>query len=297
MERRLKSYKRAYNAGIRYFDMAPLYGLGRSEIRYGRVLSQLPRDSFAISTKAARLLLPEDPDNLDPYSEDGIPSYKVEFDFSEDGLQRSLEESLERLQLETTDILFLHDSDFFPEDAERNSIEGLSALLKLRERGVVKAIGMGMNNWETTTRMIERFDLDIILLAGRYTLLDQTALPEFMPLCIERGVKVVIGGPYNSGILARDLNKPVTFNYELAPEALVDKARRLKAVCDRYQVDLKAAALQFLFAHAAVASAIPGSASLDELDENIQIMQVEIPSDLWADLKSEKLLPDEAPTP
>ena len=287
----------AYKKGIRYFDTAPLYGIGRSEARYGRILSQLPRDSFSLSTKAGRLLIPEDPDTLDPYSEDGIPKYKVQFDFSSDGLQRSLEESLKRLHLEATDILFLHDSDFFPEDAERNSIEGLTALLELRDRGLVKAIGMGINHWETPASMIEKFDLDIILLAGRYTLLDQTSLPELMPLCLERGVKVVISGPYNSGILARDLDKPVTFDYELAPEALVDKARRIKAACDRHKVDLKAAALQFINAHPAVASAIPGSASIEELEENIRMTQQEIPSDLWAELKSEKLIPDEAPTP
>lgn len=287
----------AYEKGIRYFDTAPLYGLGRSEIRYGRILSQLARDSFAISTKAARLLVPEDPDNLDTYSEDGIPNYKVEFDFSYEALQRSLESSLKRLQLESTDILYLHDSDFFPEDAERNSVEGLTGLIKLRDRGLVKAIGMGVNNWETAARMIERFDLDIILLAGRYTLLDQSSLPGFMPLCLERGVKVVVGGPYNSGILARDLNKSVTFDYKLASDALVEKARQLKAVCDRYQVALKAAALQFIAAHPAVASAIPGSASIRELEENIRMMQQEIPAALWAELKSKKLLPDEAPTP
>ncbi len=293
----LEIIQTAYKMGVRYFDTAPLYGVGRSEVRYGRILSQLPRDSFSLSTKASRLLVPEDPDSLDPYSEDGIPKYKVEFDFSADGLQRSLEASMKRLHLDYTDILFLHDSDFYPEDAERNSIEGLTALLKLRDSGLVKAIGMGVNHWETPASMIKQFDLDVILLAGRYTLLDQTSLPEFMPLCLERGVKVVIGGPYNSGILARDLNQPVTFNYELAPEALVDKARRIKAVCDRHQIDLKAAALQFIIAHPAVASAIPGSASLEELEENIRMAQQEIPSDLWAELKSEKLIPDEAPTP
>ena len=293
----LEIIQSAYKKGIRYFHTEPLYGTGRSEVRYGRILSQLPRDSFSISTKASRLLVPKDPDFLDPYSEDGLPNYKVEFDFSADGLQRSLEASMKRLHLDSTDILFLHDSDFFPEDAERNSIEGLTALLKLRDSGVVKAIGMGVNHWETPASMIKQFDLDIILLAGRYTLLDQTSLTEFMPLCLEQGVKIVVGGPYNSGILARDLNKPVTFHYELAPKGLIDKARRIKAVCDRHQVDLKAAALQFIIAHPAVASIIPGSASVEELDDNICMAQQEIPSDLWLDLKNEKLIPDKAPTP
>jgi D-threo-aldose 1-dehydrogenase len=145
--------------------------------------------------------------------------------------------------------------------------------------------------------MIERFDLDLILLAGRYTLLDQSALPEFMPLCVERGVRLSIGGPYNSGILARDLDQPVSFEYQPAPPEMVDKARSIKAVCDRHGVELKAAALQFVSAHPAVATTIPGASNVSEVEDNARLLQADIPAELWAELKSEQLLPANAPTP
>ena len=173
----------------------------------------------------------------------------------------------------------------------------MQALVDLREQGVVKAIGMGMNQWQVTARMVERFDLDLILLAGRYTLLDQSALPEFMPLCVERGVRLSIGGPYNSGILARDLDQPVSFEYQPAPPEIVDKARSIKSVCDRHGVELKAAALQFVSAHPAVATTIPGAASVAEVEDNARLFGEEIPAALWSDLKSEQLLPEAAPTP
>ena len=293
----LEIIQRAYDLGIRYFDTAPLYGEGRSEIRYGRVLGGLERASFSISTKVSRLLIPADPAALSPYSEDGLPHYNIQFDFSRDGILRSLEESLKRLQFEAVDVLYLHDSDFAGQHADEDFAAGLSTLVELRQQGVVKAIGMGMNQWELSGRMVERFELDFILLAGRYTLLEQSALPEFLPLCLERGVRLAIGGPYNSGILARDLDQPVSFEYQPAPPHLIEKARRLKAVCERHRVELRAAALQFLFAHAAVATVVPGAATVAELEDNVRMMQVEIPADLWAELKSENLLPAAAPTP
>jgi D-threo-aldose 1-dehydrogenase len=289
--------RKAYDLGIRYFDTAPLYGSGRSEVRYGRVLSDWPRDSFALSTKVSRRLVLERPDDLEPYSEDGIPEYKCVFDFSGEGIEQTLASSLQRLRLEAVDILYLHDSDFVGEHSDDQFAQGLEALVELRERGVVKAIGMGMNQWEVTARMVERFDLDLILLAGRYTLLDQSALPRFMPLCLERGVRLAIGGPYNSGILATDLDQPASFEYAPAGPELVARAKRIKAVCDRHQVDLKAAALQFVLAHPAVATAVPGAATVAELVENARVVQQEIPAALWDELKSRQLLPAEAPTP
>ena len=296
-EEALAVIRRAYEMGVRYFDTAPLYGEGRSEVRYGRVLKDFPRDSYTISTKVSRVLRPENPDDLAPYSVDGIPQYTYDFDFSATGIQVSLDSSLERLGLDAVDILFVHDSDLKDQHPDEDFIEGLEAASELRAKGVVKAIGMGMNVWERTGRMVERFDLDYILLAGRYTLLEQSALPEFLPLCVERGVRLTIGGPYNSGILARDLDKPVSFDYQPAPQHLVDRARALKAVCDRYGVELKAAALQFLFAHEAVASAVPGATSVAELEDNARVMQVAIPAALGDELKAEGWLPEEAPTP
>ena len=289
--------RRAYEMGVRYFDTAPLYGEGRSEVRYGRVLGEFPRDSFAISTKVSRVLRPDNPDDLAPYSEDGIPHYTYDFDFSARGVRASLESSLERLGLETVDIVFVHDSDFKDQHSDEEFIEALEATAELRAQGTVNAIGMGMNEWERTGRMVECFDLDTILLAGRYTLLDQSALPEFLPLCLERGVKLTIGGPYNSGILARDLDRPVSYDYQVAPEHLVARARRLKTVCERHGVELRAAALQFIFGHEAVISAVPGAATVAELEDNARMMQVEIPAALWDELKAEGLLPEIAPTP
>jgi D-threo-aldose 1-dehydrogenase len=296
-EEALALIRRAYEMGVRYFDTAPLYGNGCSETRYGRVLGEFPRDTYTISTKASRILRPENPEDLEPYSEDGIPHFVYDFDFSAAGIRASLDASLERLGLEAVDILFVHDSDFKDQHEDDVFIEALTAATELRETGVVKAIGMGMNQWERSGRMVERFDLDYILLAGRYTLLDQSALPEFLPLCVERSVKLAIGGPYNSGILARDLDRPVSFEYQRAPQRLVDKARALKAVCDRHGVALRAAALQFVFGHEAVISAVPGAATVAEVEDNVQVMQVEIPPDLWDEIKARGLLPEEVPTP
>ena len=296
-EQALAVIRRAYEMGVRYFDTAPLYGEGRSEVRYGKVLGEFSRDSFAISTKVSRVLRPEDPEDLAPYGEDGIPRYGYDFDFSAAGVRASLASSLERLGLAAVDIIFVHDSDLKGQHSDDEFIEALEAAVALRAEGAVKAIGMGMNEWERTGRMVERFDLDYILLAGRYTLLDQTALPEFLPLCVERGVKLTIGGPYNSGILARDLDQPVSFDYQRAPEHLVEKARQLKVVCDRHEVELRAAALQFLFAHEAVISTVPGATDIAELEDNARVMQAEIPAALWDELKGEGLLPEAAPTP
>ncbi len=289
--------RRAYEMGVRYFDTAPLYGNGRSEVRYGRVLGEFPRQSFAISTKGSRVLRPENPDDLAPCGGDGIPRYTYDFDFSAESLRASLNSSLKRLGLAAVDIFFVHDSDFKGQHTEEDFIEGLEAAAELRARGTVKAIGMGMNEWELTGRMVERFDLDFILLAGRYTLLDQSALPEFLPLCMERGVKLTIGGPYNSGILARNLDGPVSFDYQPAPDHLVRKAKALKTVCVRHRVELRAAALQFPFGHEAVICTVPGAASVAELEDNARMIQAEIPPALWAELKAEGLLPEGAPTP
>ena len=298
-EEAVRIIRRAYELGVRHFDTAPLYGLGRSEMRYGRVLSELPRHSFSLSTKVSRRLVLADAEQPQPAADDadGIPEYTYEFDFTASGIRQTLESSLERLKLESADILYLHDSDAADQHSDEQFAEGLEALVELREQGIVKAIGMGMNQWEVTARMVERFDLDLILLAGRYTLLDQSALSRFMPLCVERGVRLSIGGPYNSGILARDLDKPVSFEYQPAPPEMVAKARRIKSVCDRHGVDLRAAALQFVSAHPAVVTTIPGAASVSEVEDNARLFQQEIPQDLWDELKAEQLLPVDAPTP
>lgn len=260
-------------------------------------MARLPRGSFAISTKVSRIFRPADPDDLTPYSRDGIPNFVYDFDFSVDGVLASLESSLERLGLEAVDILFVHDSDVKDQHSDEEFIKALKSAVELQEKKVVKAIGLGMNEWERTARMVERFDLDFILLAGRYTLLDQTGLAEFLPLCVERGVKLTIGGPYKGGLLARDLNYPLSYDYGSASKHLIDKAKALKIVCDRYEVELRAAALQFAFGHEAVISTVSGAATVVELEDNVQMMQAEIPQGMWDELKAEKLLPEGIPTP
>lgn len=286
----------AYAAGIRYFDTAPFYGRGRSEVRFGRSLGRHPRESFVLSSKVGRVL---EPDTQDPgvWPEDGIPKYAARFDMSRDGILRAFEQSLNRHQLGHIDILYLHDPDW--ENLEDEAIAtAFPTMLELKEQGAVKAIGTGMNQWEMPYRFMQEFHLDIVLLAGRYTLLDQCALPEFLTLCEQRGTMIATGGPYNSGILATaNLDGPAWFNYQQAPKEWMDRARALQAVCARHDVDLKAAALQFPLAHPAVACVIPGAATDSQLQQNIDLIRTEIPSDFWAELKHERLVPHEAPVP
>ena len=289
--------RRALDLGINYFDTAPLYGTGQSEVRYGAALSGVERDSYVISTKVGRVLEPveggmtaeESPDNFaQHYSVDG---------WKRDDVLRSIEDSLVRLQMDRLDIVLVHDPDTQPFGEKQAVNEAFPTLIELREQGVIKALGCGMNEWQMPARFIRQFDIDAVLLAGRYTLLDHGAYDEFMPLCVERDVKVIIGGPYNSGILARDLDGDVTFDYELAPQHLVERAKRLDAICRRHGVDLKAAALQFVLAHPAVGTAIPGAQSVDEVEQNFALVSQSIPQDVWTEMKSEQLIPSDAPTP
>lgn len=297
-EEAVRIIDRAREVGVSYVDTAPLYGTGRAEARVGMsAYAAADRDSFVISTKIGRVLnsvaggvAPAD----DP---DGIGELAAVNSWTRDDVHRSIEESLVRLKLDRIDIIYVHDPDVEPYGEDQAVNEAFPALIELREQGVIKAIGCGMNEWQMPLRFIQRFDLDIILLAGRYTLLDHSGLSEFLPACVDRNVKITVGGPYNSGILARDLSKPVTFNYEQAPEHLLGRARRLTEICVAHGVDLKAAALQFVLAHPAVATAIPGAQSVAELEQNIAMVQQDIPAALWSDMRSAGLIPDDAPTP
>jgi D-threo-aldose 1-dehydrogenase len=211
-----------------------------------------------------------------------------------DTVMRVFEGSLKRLNLDNVDILLIHDPDSHFQEAMDGAYRALS---ELRSQGVVKAIGAGMNQWEMEARLAREGDFDCFLLAGRYTLLDHQALPEFLPLCQEKNISVIIGGPYNSGILASDLTESATFNYVAAQPEVLDRARRCKEVCDRHGVPLKAAALQFVFGHPAVTAAIPGPRSAAEAEDNFQMMAHSIPAALWEELRHEGLIPAEAPTP
>ncbi len=289
--------RRALELGINYFDTAPLYGAGISEVRYGAALKEFDRASFVISTKVGRVLEPVEGGRTAEESPDNFAEHYSVDTWTRDNVLRSIEESLERLQTDHVEIVLIHDPDWAPHGEREALDEGFPTLIELREQGVIKAIGCGMNEWQMPARFIRLFDIDAVLLAGRYTLLDHDAYDEFLPLCVERDVKIIIGGPYNSGILARDLGGTVTFDYEIAPQHLVDQARRLDAVCRRHGVDLKAAALQFVLAHPAVATAVPGAQSVPELEQNFKMVGQEIPGDVWAEMKAEKLIPADAPTP
>ena len=271
--------------GLNYLDTAPMYGVGESERRYGQALRGVPRDRYVLSTKVGRVLDPAEPgDNRLAWS----------FDFSGAGARRSFSSSLERLGLERVDILFIHDPD---DHYERAVAETVPVLLELRADKRVRAIGAGMNQWQMELAFARLGHFDCFLLAGRYTLLDQTALPEFLPYCVERGISVIAGGPYNSGILAVGPREGATFNYRAATPEMMDKARRIAAVCGRHGVPLRAAALQFILAHPAIASVIPGARSVAEVEENVALVEHPIPAALWADLKQDRLIDEASPTP
>ena len=289
----------AWDAGIRHFDTAPHYGAGLSEHRIGAVLRHHPRDSYTLSTKVGRLLEPAAsvPD-IDDNFQQGL-SFSRKLDYSYDGTLRSIEHSLHRLGLPRIDIVYIHDcgEDWLGATWREHFAVAMNgaakALIRLREEGVIGGWGLGNNVVEPCLMAMEQSDPDFFLVAGRYTLLDHTAVPELLPKCMERGVKVVIGGPYNSGLLAGG----TTFNYEAASADMVAKARAMGAVCARHGVDLKAAALQFVAAHPAVAAVIPGPRTADETRQNAAMMAQPIPAAVWADLKAEGLLPADAVTP
>lgn len=294
----VKVIDRAQELGVSYVDTAPLYGSGRAEARVGQSkYASAKRDSFVVSTKIGRVLNPVAGGMSAADDPDGIGELVAFNSWTRDDVHRSIEESLERLNLGSVEIIYVHDPDVEAYGEEQTLNEAFPALIELRDQGVIKAIGCGMNEWQMPLKFIQQFDLDIILLAGRYTLLDHSGLAEFLPACVERDVKITIGGPYNSGILARDLSQPVTFDYEQASDDLIVTASKLTAICVAHGVDLKAAALQFVLAHPAIATAVPGAQSITELEQNIAMVQQEIPAALWDDLRTAGLIPDNAPTP
>jgi D-threo-aldose 1-dehydrogenase len=282
----------AWDAGIRFFDTAPLYGHGLAEIRLGKVLRNKPRDEFTLASKVGRLLRADAPPEPGQAFR-GTPPVNPVFDFSYDGVMRSVDESLERLGLERIDILHIHD----PDDHYNAALKGAyRALDRLRADGVIGAVGAGMNQAEMLTRFAREADFDCFLLAGRYTLLDQIALKELLPECVERGIAIIAGGVYNSGILA-DPKPGAHYDYQTAPTDLLERAQRIRDVCARHHVPLKAAAEQFPLGHPAVECVVVGCRSVVQLDESLAMFELEIPPALWRDLKAEHLLPAQAPAP
>lgn len=275
---------------MRYFDTAPHYGLGLSERRLGAALREHPRSAYTVSTKVGRLLEPRADGGDDLANGFAVPAtHRRVWDFSADGVRRSLEASLERLGLDRVDVVYLHDPDDHAEQAFR---EGYPALERLRSEGVVGAIGAGMNQAEMLTRFVRETDVDVVLCAGRHTLLDRSAAVELLPAAAERGVSVVIGGAFNSGLLA-DPGPSATYNYAPAPPELLDRALRMKAVADRHGITLRAAALAFCAAHPAVASVLVGARSAAEADDCARQFATPVPEAFWQELRDTGLLPSE----
>jgi D-threo-aldose 1-dehydrogenase len=266
--------RRAQERGVGYFDTAPHYGAGCGERRLGAAL----RGEYVVSTKVGRLLVPLEPG--EPVEALGFadpPPYRRSWDWSADGVRRSLEESLRRLGVDHVDVVYLHDPD---EHEQEVYATAYPALAGLREEGVVGAIGVGMNQTAMLTRFVERLDLDVVLCAGRYTLLDRSAEEDLLPACVRRGTSVVVGGVFNSGLLAGG----TTYDYEPAAAEMLERVTALTRACVTYGVPLRAAALRFPLRHPAVASVLVGCRSAEEVDDNTELFEMDIPEALWAEL-------------
>ena len=284
---------RAWALGVRYFDTAPLYGFGLAERRLGEFLRHQPRDSFVVSSKVGRLLRQGDGPPREDALYKGTPEERPVFDYSYDGVMRSVEESLSRLGLDRIDILYIHD----PDDHHDEAMDGaFRALDRLRRDGSVRAIGAGMNQHEMLTRFASEAPFDCFLLAGRYSLLDQGALDGLLETCAALGIGLVLGGVFNSGILARP-RPGATFDYKAADPALVERAQHLDTLCRSHGADLKAAALQFALAHPAVSGVVLGARSAAEIEENVAMAHQPIPVGVWRDMRRENLVDPRAPLP
>ncbi|MCF8565153.1 aldo/keto reductase [Alicyclobacillus tolerans] len=295
-EQAIRTVEEAYRRGIRFFDTSPLYGSGLAELRLGTILPQLARESFIVATKAG-YDVSDIPSTIDDTInvEERVKRVKIRVrDYSYDGIMRSFESSLMRLGINHVNIVHIHDADdHFPE-----AMDGAyRALSDLRSQRIVDAIGAGMNQSEMLTKFAIEGDFDCFLMAGRYTLLDQSALADLLPVAEQKGISIFIGGPFNSGILADPYGVVPKFNYQNADRSWIEKAKKLDAVCREFGVPLKAAALQFPLAHSAVASVLTGPRSPEELSENIEMMNYDIPTELWNVLKEQNLISEMAPTP
>ena len=296
----------AWTAGIRTYDTAPLYGLGLAETRLNRFLRDKPRDAFTLCTKAGRLLEVSPPQGRTGIGKFfDVPNRREMFDYSYSGIMRSVEASLERLGVDRIDVLHVHDLDIFNQGSaqvmEARTADflasGIRAMTTLRDERHVSLIGAGINEVEPALHLVREADLDLVLLAGRYTLLEQTALDAFLPECEARGVGVIVGGPYNSGILATGPRQGAFFNYEPAPQRILERVAAIERVCEAHGVRLIEAALRFPLFHPNVVCTIPGGQSAEEVRDNAEVIAADIPGALWTDLKTEKLLREDAPTP
>lgn len=294
----------AWNAGVRFYDTAPWYGRGLSEHRVGGFLRTRPRDEFQITTKVGRTLhRPKDPQNFDRSPWTGGLNFEVNFDYTYDGIMRSYEQALQRLALDTVDALVIHDLDAgFHGDKQAGHEKqlkdsGMRALAELKGSGDIQAFGMGINNNEALETIATEVELDFCLVAMPYTLLDQASLDRGMKRCLERNISVIIGAPFASGILVTGSGAGAMYAYGKAPPEVQARVRGIEDVCKAHGVKMPVAALQFVLAHPAVVSVIPGAAKPSEVEANVAALSVKIPAAFWADLKSKGLLHPDAPVP
>lgn len=292
-----------YALGMRYYDTSPLYGHGLSELRVGSGLRRFANPDVVLSTKVGWRLKPTFGQPAGAGLFENITAFARYADYSYDGAMRSFEESLNRLGTDRVDILLIHDADRrnqgdrYPEVFRAAMAGTYQALLSLREQRVIKAIGCGLNEWEACQDFAQAGDFDCFLLAGRYTLLEQGSLKSFLPLCERRGIGIIFGGPYNSGILASGAVPGAWFHYAPATQDVMQRVAAIEQICGRHRVPLKAAALQFPLHHPSVATVIPGTRSAAEIRENLDMLRAPIPSDLWQELKAAGLIAESAPTP
>ena len=295
-------FQTAWEAGIRFYDTAPMYGHGLAELRTSENLRWKRRDDFVLSSKVGRRLVPAKRETIDftPWTQ-GAP-FKMEFDYTYDGTMRTFEDSLQRLALERMDIVFIHDIDVFTRGKDqpevfKQAMDGCyKALERLRDEKVVTAIGVGVNEWEVCHEALKQRDFDCFLLAGRYTLLEQMSL-DFLALCHQRGIGLLLGGVYNTGILVTGAVPGARYQYAEAPVAILDKTRAIEAICARHGVALAAAAQQFVLAHPAVAAVVVGAVAPEEVRANVAAFSATIPAAFWTDLRDAGLIDAAAPLP
>jgi D-threo-aldose 1-dehydrogenase len=291
--------------GCQMFDTAPHYGHGLSEQRFGQALRQLPRDSFSLSSKVGRILTPSATAERDQLNFVNILPYNQHWDYSAAGVRRSVEDSLQRMGMAYLDVAFVHDccavchGDNYPKILRQVIDEAIPELQKMKREGLIRAIGLGVNDVQVCLDVLKETDLDCLLLAGRYTLVDHSGFAELLPICEQRGIRIAIGGVFNSGILATGVrgNDKLLFNYDSAPAAWVECVRAIEAVCDAFKVPLRAAALQFPLAHPAVDTVLLGANQLTHWADALAMMQFAIPAAFWAKLKTDGLIPANAPVP
>jgi len=299
--------RHAFHSGARYFDTAPHYGQGLSEHRIGAALRDLPRDAYRLSTKVGRVLTPapDAPGDQNGYV-DGL-SFVAHYDYTGEGVTRSLQDSLQRMGLSRVDFVFVHDidvathGDAHPQRFRDMLDSGLPALAAMKASGEIAGFGLGVNDVAICLDTLRHADLDVILLAGRYTLADQSALQELLPECVRRDVAIVLGGPFNSGILASGSRPPdgsrPYFNYAPAPDSVISRVAAIERVCAEHAVPLKAAALQFPLRHPAIACVLPGARTRAEFDDNSAMAKFPIPVEFWNALRERSLVDAAAPLP